>query len=60
MRLLIYVAPASHVDDEYARAGITDPKIFITTSRDPSSRLTQFSKVIFDKHVEQALTLPRR
>lgn len=40
-----YIAPASHVDDEYARAGLTDPKIFITTSRDPSSRLVQFSKV---------------
>lgn len=38
-------APASHVDDEYARAGLVDPKIFITTSRDPSSRLVQFSKV---------------
>jgi hypothetical protein len=36
--------PTSHVDDEYARAGIFDPKILITTSRDPSSRLQQFSK----------------
>ncbi|KAH8550659.1 anticodon-binding protein [Umbelopsis sp. PMI_123] len=36
--------PTSHVDDEYARAGIYDPKILITTSRDPSSRLQQFSK----------------
>jgi U3 small nucleolar ribonucleoprotein protein IMP4 len=34
----------THVDDEYARAGEIDPKILITTSRDPSSRLTQFSK----------------
>ena len=34
----------THVDDEYARAGIEDPKVFITTSRDPSSRLAQFSK----------------
>eukprot|EP01132_Coremiostelium_polycephalum_P001391 gene1391-1758_t len=32
------------IDDEYARAGINDPKVFITTSRDPSSRLTQFAK----------------
>ncbi|KAJ2136778.1 snoRNA-binding rRNA-processing protein imp4 [Coemansia sp. RSA 678] len=31
-------------DDEYARAGIYDPKIVVTTSRDPSSRLQQFSK----------------
>lgn len=33
------------MDDEYARAGVFDPKILITTSRDPSSRLQQFSKV---------------
>ena len=31
-------------DDEYERAGFRDPKIMITTSRDPSSRLTQFAK----------------
>ncbi|KAG9292847.1 hypothetical protein G9A89_016209 [Geosiphon pyriformis] len=37
-------APETHIDDEYARAGIQDPKILITTSRDPSSRLQQFSK----------------
>eukprot|EP00741_Cyanophora_paradoxa_P015078 tig00020848_g14549.t1 len=36
--------PTTHVDDEYARAGELDPKIVITTSRDPSSRLLQFSK----------------
>jgi U3 small nucleolar ribonucleoprotein protein IMP4 len=34
----------THIDDEYARAGIQDPKILLTTSRDPSSRLTQFVK----------------
>eukprot|EP01133_Synstelium_polycarpum_P003508 gene3508-4008_t len=33
-----------NIDDEYARAGIADPKVFITTSRDPSSRLVQFAK----------------
>lgn len=33
------------MDDEYDRSGIEDPKIFITTSRDPSSRLIQFAKV---------------
>ena len=38
-------APTSHIDDEYARAGMADPKILITTSRDPSSRLGQFAKV---------------
>jgi hypothetical protein len=32
------------VDDEYALAGTRDPKICITTSRDPSSRLKQFTK----------------
>jgi len=34
----------THIDDEYARAGIHDPKILLTTSRDPSSRLLQFAK----------------
>ena len=34
----------THIDDEYARAGIDDPKILITTSRGPSGRLTQFAK----------------
>lgn len=37
-------AKESTVDDEYATAGIYDPKILITTSRDPSSRLQQFAK----------------
>ncbi|KAL7326065.1 snoRNA-binding rRNA-processing protein imp4, variant 2 [Mucor circinelloides] len=37
-------APSTHEDDEYARGGVYDPKILITTSRDPSSRLQQFSK----------------
>lgn len=36
--------PSTHEDDEYARGGVFDPKILITTSRDPSSRLQQFSK----------------
>ncbi|GBC04901.1 hypothetical protein RclHR1_05930011 [Rhizophagus clarus] len=38
--------PTTHIDDEYANAGIYDPKILITTSRDPSSRLSQFAKEI--------------
>lgn len=37
--------PTDHVDDEYSRAGVYDPKILLTTSRDPSSKLLQFSKV---------------
>lgn len=36
--------PRNHVDDEYAHAGEVDPKVLLTTSRDPSSRLTQFAK----------------
>ena len=34
------------IDDEYAYAGARDPKICVTTSRDPSSRLKAFSKEI--------------
>lgn len=34
----------STIDDEYAYMGVKDPKVLITTSRDPSSRLTQFLK----------------
>ncbi|RKP23415.1 anticodon-binding protein [Syncephalis pseudoplumigaleata] len=37
-------APSTHVDDEYANAGVHDPKVVVTTSRDPSSRLQQFAK----------------
>ncbi|KAI0321827.1 Brix-domain-containing protein [Amylostereum chailletii] len=36
--------PTTHIDSEYARAGILDPKIVLTTSRDPSSKLLQFAK----------------
>ncbi|KAL6053568.1 U3 small nucleolar ribonucleoprotein IMP4 [Balamuthia mandrillaris] len=36
--------PRQLIDDEYARAAVRDPKIFITTSRNPSSRLAQFAK----------------
>ncbi len=35
----------SHEDDEYRWAGVEDPKIVITTSREPSSRLKMFAKV---------------
>jgi len=34
----------SHIDDEYAKAGIHDPKILLTTAREPSSRLKQFAR----------------
>lgn len=36
---------AEHLDDEYYNMGMRDPRVLITTSRDPSSRLLQFSKV---------------
>lgn len=36
--------PRNHIDDEYAHAGEVDPRVLITTSRDPSSRLSQFAK----------------
>ena len=31
-------------DDEYQYVGLREPKVCVTTSRDPSSRLKQFSK----------------
>lgn len=37
-------AVANPEDDEYRWAGVEDPKIVITTSRDPSSRLKMFVK----------------
>jgi U3 small nucleolar ribonucleoprotein protein IMP4 len=37
------------VDDEYSKAGIEDPRILITTSRNPSSKLLQFAKVCLFK-----------
>eukprot|EP00742_Colponemidia_sp_Colp-10_P004166 GILJ01004445.1.p1 GENE.GILJ01004445.1~~GILJ01004445.1.p1 ORF type:complete len:288 (+),score=43.23 GILJ01004445.1:80-943(+) len=40
------IKPRSHMDDEYANAGVREPKILVTTSRDPSSRLTQFLKEV--------------
>jgi len=35
----------THIDDEYQMAGVDDPRILITTSRNPSARLKQFAKV---------------
>ena len=34
------------MDDEYRWAGVDDPKLMVTTSHNPSSRLKQFAKVI--------------
>ncbi|KAH3901329.1 snoRNA-binding rRNA-processing protein IMP4 SCDLUD_002820 [Saccharomycodes ludwigii] len=40
-------ADSSSIDDEYSKmSGIMDPKIIVTTSRSPSSRLSQFTKEI--------------
>lgn len=36
----------THEDDEYAFVGIKNPKVMVTTSRDPSSRLSQFAKEV--------------
>ncbi|XP_010922036.1 uncharacterized protein [Elaeis guineensis] len=36
--------PRTHIDDEYANASEKDPKILLTTSRNPSAPLTQFVK----------------
>ena len=38
------LAALTHRDDEYAWAGVEDPKIVVTTSHNPSSRLKQFAK----------------
>jgi len=43
--LLSHVGVTSHIDDEYQLAGVDDPRILITTSRNPSARLKQFAKV---------------
>jgi U3 small nucleolar ribonucleoprotein protein IMP4 len=39
-------AVRTHVDDEYGDAGLADPRVCVTTSRDPSSRLKQFCKEV--------------
>tara|TARA_B100000795_G_scaffold251868_1_gene220986 strand:- start:318 stop:1178 length:861 start_codon:yes stop_codon:yes gene_type:complete len=38
--------PSDGIDSEYFNAGVTDPKVLITTSRDPSSKLVQFLKEV--------------
>ena len=39
-------APSNGIDNEYANAGVADPKVLVTTSHDPSSKLTQFLKEV--------------
>ena len=36
----------STVDDEYANAGVQDPRVMVTTSRDPSQKLLEFAKEV--------------
>ena len=36
----------SHIDNEYGDAGLLEPKVCVTTSREPSSRLKQFAKEV--------------
>lgn len=43
--LMLLTGVTNHMDDEYRWAGVEDPKVMITTSRDPSSRLKMFAKV---------------
>ena len=43
--LYLNLVPRTHIDDEYANAAERDPKILLTTSRNPSAPLTQFVKV---------------
>ena len=38
----------THEDDEYVWAGVENPKVVVTTSHDPSSRLKQFAKVVIN------------
>ncbi len=40
------VDEVTRLDDEYAQVGLLEPKVCVTTSRDPSSRLKQFAKEI--------------
>ena len=42
------LAAVTHKDDEYVWAGVEDPKIVVTTSHNPSSRLKQFAKVLIE------------
>ena len=38
--------PRSTLDDEYALAGVSDPKVMVTTSRDASQKLLEFAKEV--------------
>ena len=51
------MAAATHMDDEYVWAGVEDPKIVVTTSHNPSSRLKQFAKVCFPNVIREQLPI---
>ena len=36
------IVARTHIDDEYEEAKYRDPKVLVTTSRNPSQRLVQF------------------
>ena len=38
------MAARTHIDDEYEEAKYRDPRVLLTTSRDPGQRLVQFQK----------------
>lgn len=38
--------PTTTVDDEYAQAGVEDPKVMVTTSRNASQKLLEFAKEV--------------
>lgn len=46
IELDVYTDGRQSIDDEYAQAGLLEPKVCITTSRDPGSKLKQFAKEI--------------
>ena len=47
--------PSDGIDSEYFNAGVTDPKVLVTTSRDPSSKLVQ----LLSMGQRAALVVPR-
>ena len=51
----VFVEVTTHQDDEYSWAGVEDPKVVVTTSHNPSSRLKQFSKVSYVKSPRQSI-----
>lgn len=56
--LCVDLAAATHMDDEYVWAGVEDPKIVVTTSHNPSSRLKQFAKVCSPLQMELDSSCP--